>query len=106
MSADKLYALAMIERLRQIEKGHDEAHDDGHSGEQLAMAAASYALPWWARANTGAERLTYGHRVRPGEWPFEPEAFKPTPEDRKRELVLAAAFLMAEWERIERAEKT
>lgn len=88
----KFLELVAEERDRQItEEGFTHEHDDQHMRGELARAAAAYAAPqyvvplWpirWTRA-----------------W------FKPTPGDRKRELVKAGALLQAEFERIERREE-
>ena len=90
-------ALALIaaERERQVSKeGWTEAHDDEHTDGCLAHAAGGYAL---------ADR--YRGEV-PRHWPFDEENWKPTPDDRVRELVKAGALIVAEIERIRRAEVT
>lgn len=77
------------ERERQIAKGYDSAHDDEHSDGSIAAAAAYYA---WGK---GAPEYL---------WPWE-EAARPTLSlmpDRER-LLIAAALLVAEIERIDRA---
>lgn len=40
---------------------------------------------------------------KPLRWPWEAEAFKPTPDDRVRELVKAGALIAAEIDRLGRA---
>lgn len=79
------------ERKRQIEvEGYDAAHDDLHKYEELAQAAASYAL---AEANLGdaAESV----------WPWDMVEFRPT--NARRNLIIAAALIVAEIERLDRA---
>lgn len=84
------------ERRRQIaEEGWDEAHDDNHQPQDaLACAGASYALPQRLRPVLG--------RV-PTSWPWDSEWWKPTPDNRVRELVKAGALIAAEIDRIQRA---
>ncbi len=83
----------LAERAKQIAKGYDAAHDDGHGDGELALAAAYFADPdvnedpeeahdpdlWWA------VRLRAKHAG-----------------DRRKHLVLAAAFSIAELERHDR----
>lgn len=97
-----------IERQRQVEaEGWSPEHDDEHDGEQLVRAAACYAL--------GTRKVSFksggsGFGVRGYEewyysthraWPWADEWWKPGP-DRRRELVKAAALVVAEIERIDR----
>jgi hypothetical protein len=84
----------IAERRRQIkgEKWTPE-HDDRHCTGHIADAAACYAL--------GAEhvyRIYNGRQVVPC-WPSD-WLFKP--KDRRRDLVRAAALLLAEIERLDR----
>lgn len=86
--------LIAAERARQIsEEGYDPAHDDEHRAGEIAMAAAAYALP----ATLRQESL-------PWMWPWSGMDFKPSPEDRIRELVKSGALAAAEIDRIKRAE--
>jgi hypothetical protein len=85
--------LIAAERQRQVtEEGWTVGHDDVHGGEELAQAAACYALP---------------PDVRDGPihdfdlWPFQPDWWKPG--DRVRELVKAGALIAAEIDRLQRA---
>ena len=81
------------ERERQIqEEGWDIEHDQiANSDEQLAMAAVSYALPETYRE--------YDLNIR-NTWPWDLKWFKPTPNDRIRELSKAGALIAAEIDRI------
>lgn len=72
------------ERIRQIEKGFTAQHDDQHKDGELARAAACYAM-----------REISGYH-----WPFE-DRWKP--EGQRENLIKAAAMIMAEIERIDRA---
>lgn len=78
------------ERQKQIAKGWTPEHDDGHENGELAKTAASLAL-------RHTDWNTYGDR-NPN---FILECAK---KDRGevRNLIIAAAFLVAEIERIER----
>ena len=89
--------LIAAERQRQItEEGWTAAHDQQHHRHgQLAMAAALYALPdMMRRAFEAVEKL----------WPWHMEWWKPSSDDRIRELVKAAALIAAEIDRL-RAEE-
>lgn len=71
------------ERRQQVEDGRDANHDDGLGQGELALAAAAYAC--------GDASL----------WPWSAEWWKP--KDRRRNYVRAAALLIAEIERMDRA---
>lgn len=79
--------LIAAERQRQLDaEGWTPEHDDEHQGGELATAAACYLLPdvcddWW-----------------PWAWNY----WKPTPNDRMRELVKAGALIAAEIDRLRR----
>lgn len=83
------------ERKRQvIDEAFVDAHDDVHTNDELVLAAVQYALPEDRRSYN----LTGDHV--PIDWPWEDGAFKPTPDDRVRELVKAGALLAAEIDRL------
>jgi len=79
------------ERQRQIdaEKWTSE-HDDQWTREELAGAAAFYALP-----EKYGEVLAF--------WPWEPKWNKKSKHDRVRQLVVAGALIAAEIDRLQRA---
>lgn len=83
------------ERRRQIAtEGWTQEHDAyHHSNGELAHAAAVYALTPDARLFSGSDRRC------PVFWPVR-WAFKPTPDDRVRELVKAGALIAAEIDRL------
>jgi hypothetical protein len=88
--------LVATERARQIGgEGYTPEHDDTHTAGELADAAAAYAAPW---VKPEGVRL-------PNAWPldWDPSWWKPSPDDRVRELVKAGALIMAEIERLLRA---
>jgi len=78
--------LIAAERRRQIDvEGYTLGHDQyGHSGG-LVAAAACYLAPPAAGV--------------PRRWPWPTRYWKPTPEDRIRELVKAGALIAAEIDR-------
>lgn len=91
------------ERRRQVQaEGYNSAHDDGHPG-QMALAAAAYAghagelidqcLPTYYQAS--------GSKLTKARWPWGRKAWKP--KDPRRDLVRAAALIVAEIERMDRA---
>ena len=85
------------ERQRQIDvKGWTAEHDDKHGGGQLALAGACYA---------GAEitrNINKNNDAFPGLWPWDEKWWKPTPDDRIKELAKAGALIAAEIDRINR----
>lgn len=84
------------ERRRQIEsEGWSIAHDDAHDSGELAQAAATYALA----SKKGSYWASQWREL----WPWETEWFKP--RDRRRDLIRAAALIVAEVERLDRASK-
>lgn len=88
------------ERARQVTiEGWTEEHDDQHTSDELAVAAAIYAAPRHLRTQA---RL-------PMFWPWETgmykSARKETVEDRIRELEKAGALIVAEIDRLLRLQK-
>jgi len=82
-------ALVAAERERQVAaEGYSQDRDVRlyPGGETLAIAAACYAMPP-ARRQMGDES--------PAPWPWLERYWKPTPSDRERELVKAAALILA-----------
>jgi hypothetical protein len=94
----------------EIREGWTAAHDDAHTFGEMADAAACYAL-----TNKGPYRSedhepdTCPHRpVRfrvPFRWPWASKWWKPTPNDRVRELVKAGSLISAEIDRLLRAQR-
>ena len=81
------------ERCRQVDgEGYAPESDDGYTDYQLPRAAICYAIK---AAGLPSHRATLY-------WPFPAPAFKPT--ERRANLVKAAALLLAEIERLDRAE--
>lgn len=89
----------LAERQGQIEReGCTPEHDDEHSDGALARAAACYAVGI-KHLEMPRENTPYNAIV----WPFDDEWWKP--KDVRRNLVRAAALLIAEIERIDRRGK-
>ena len=93
--------LIAAERQRQITaEGWTPEHDDWHFDGSLAVAAACYAT----QANQGLHEG--GMKVRESVlryWPWDWNWWKPTPDNRIRELVKAGALIVAEIERLQHA---
>lgn len=84
-------ALIVAERFRQVlEEGYNPEHDAQHGGQDLVDAAIAYAVPSAERKS----RSRFQPEV-PEQWPWERESWKPTPDDRVRELVKAGALIAA-----------
>ncbi|HCL3296225.1 TPA: hypothetical protein N1999_002140 [Pseudomonas aeruginosa] len=89
------------ERRRQVEaEGWTPEHDDEHACDEIAAFACFYAMPPaardWDTSSTG-----YGDTL--GE-AILPEGWEPKTGDRRRELVKAGGLILAEIERLDRAE--
>lgn len=87
------FALAVLaERQRQIShEGWTPEHDQDHANGELARAGACYAMH--------AGKLV----VRPRDWPWGYDWWRPT--GIRRDLVKAAALILAEGERCDRQRK-
>lgn len=77
------------ERRRQVsDEGWTPEHDDAHPEGALAEAGACYAM-------------AFEKQPVPRDWPWEVNWWKP--KDRRRNLERAAALIIAEIERLDRA---
>jgi hypothetical protein len=89
------------ERQRHFNvEGWTPEHDDTHVDGELADAAVCYAMTEESKNtinNWGDDDILYF-------WPFELEWYKPTPDDRIKELAKAGALVAAEIDRLIRAE--
>lgn len=82
------------ERLRQVRtEGWSKGHDDAHEPGELARAGAQYAR--FAFSPIETKELPA-----PFEWPWAEEWWKP--KWPRRDLVRAAALIVAELERLDR----
>jgi hypothetical protein len=90
------------ERLRQIEsEGFTAEHDDQHQNWELARAGACYATvaTYKEKTRKDAAKRTFA----PGTWPWALAWWKP--RDRRRDLVRAAALIIAQIEVMDRADR-
>lgn len=96
--------LVAKERTRQIvEKGYTAEHDDEHVDGEIADAAACYA-----NSNGSIYRFSHAnskHFPLINVWPWDFQYFKKEEHDRKQQLIISAAFINAEYDRIVRAEQ-
>lgn len=93
--------LIAAERQRQVEEeGFTAEQDQAYDNQELALAAASYALPLGAREVQWAGEA--GIDCHPRLWPWAARWYKPSPNDRVRELVKAGALIAAEIDRLQR----
>jgi len=94
----------LAERQRQVNvEGWTSSHDDLHDNNEMAFAASCYAFHA-ASASWDLEDDDFPydwHRV-PKQWPWDPEWWKP--KSPRRDLVKAGALILAEIERIDRAD--
>lgn len=91
----------LTERRRQVEaEGWTPEHDDKHTNDELAALACFYAMPAsvceWSSPDCYGDTL--GEFIRSAGW------WQTTTGDRRRELVRAGALILAEIERLDRAE--
>jgi hypothetical protein len=92
--------LVAKERARQInDEGYKREHDDEHKDGSLADAAAVYAAT--AKMIYEKPDIHYYTEV----WPWDGKWLKKDKHPRKKQLIIAAALLMAEYDRLEREEK-
>ncbi|WP_058602431.1 hypothetical protein [Aureimonas ureilytica] len=86
------------ERLRQAtDEGWTREHDDAHRNGELLEAALCYA-----RVSSWADERQRRY-LRPSGWPWAHSWWKPT--TRRRDLVKAIALLLAELDRLDRAQE-
>lgn len=82
------------ERVRQIQaEGYSTEHDDEHAQGELAQAAACYCMP-----------IRLQPTDTPFGWPWHHRYWNP--KSRRRNLVRAAALIVAEIERLDRLDTT
>lgn len=92
------------ERKRQIDKEHySHEHDDEYDQNELIRAASSYLSHvigrGWVFKETCPE--TYQDEEAPDLWPWDLDFWKP--KNPRRDLVRAAALIIAEIEKIDRS---
>lgn len=86
------------ERARQRRmEGYDDAHDDAHDDFDLTSAAIAYLMNARLRGTTGHSYAD----APPHDWPWSARDWKP--KGVRQELVVAAALIIAEIEKIDRS---
>jgi hypothetical protein len=98
------HADVLAERRRQIEReGWTPEHDDEHSDGSMALAAACYAsnAATWAAKGTTKLQKSYSALSISFRWPWSEKWWKP--KSQRHDLVRAAALILAEIERLDRA---
>lgn len=85
------------ERQKSVE-GWSAEHDDKHNHEEMALAAACYALPRWSRRLA----MQYVDDILSRLWPWDAKWWKP--DKSRRDLVKAGALIVAEIERLDRVD--
>lgn len=94
------------ERKRQQEQeGWTPEHDDEHVNCEMANAAATYAMDPEVRAGLTVMINGCLKDNVPPTWPWDPVWWKPSPDNRIKELAKAGALIAAEIDRLLRAEK-
>lgn len=90
----------ILERRHQVEDlRYNTAHDDQHDQKEIARAAGGYVHHYIYR--TGVPGSVYQADPMPPTWPWDEIYWNPqTPRE---DLVRAAALIIAEIERIDRA---
>ena len=85
--------LIAIQRKRQIEElGYDYENDSLYANNQLSDAAICYALSEADRDIENEEGVSLNVAI----WPWDKKDWKPTPNDRVRELTKAGALIAAQ----------
>lgn len=80
---------------QQTEEGRSRAKDlMNNQYDEMAIVAAAYASPARTRKYRTSSRL-------PLHWPWDSRWWKPTPDDRIRELAKAGALIAAEIDRLQ-----
>lgn len=100
---NKFAEMMSNERQRQIEEElYTVEHDDVHNHGDLADAAACYAAtPQWIFK--GSKPTSYKKLI--PLWPWDEQWYKKHKHERKRQLIIAGALIIAELERLERLEE-
>lgn len=83
-----------IERNRQKQElGYNKSQDDSYTRNELRRAAACYCMP-----------IKYSEGSLPFGWPWQADYWKPKTD--RRNLIRAAALIVAEIERLDRQSDT
>ncbi len=101
---EHVVTLVREERLHQVRLGFTTEHDDQHGHGELADAAACIAATCHLRGFEALDDNRGALQVYWDLWPWDAESLAKFKEDRKQGLIIAAALLMAEIERLTRLE--
>lgn len=90
----------VAERRRQINaKGYTQEHDDEHANGEIALAAALYAIPYHNPKIKQDDYIGLQMALEIGTgWNLKPDTYL------RRRLIKAAALIVAEIERLDRAD--
>lgn len=92
----------IAERARQIShEKYDLSHDDEHDPGELSAAGAAYATNAADQLHPASQGD--GHNAMPQIWPWNQRYWKP--KSPRRDLVRAAALILAEIEKLDRITK-
>jgi hypothetical protein len=94
MSKEVLYEIGAERTRQKSAEGWTEEHDDTYTAGHMALAAACYAA-----ASVGGGARARDHTVL-RYWPWHRKWWKPTTP--RRDLIKAAALIVAEIERLDR----
>ena len=96
--------LIVQERQRQIEaEGWTLEWDkQNHPASQLAFAAMCYVCPY--PKDKSGPTVFFKSKTCPAMWPWDAKWWKPSPENRVRELVKVGALIAAEIDRLQAME--
>jgi hypothetical protein len=96
----KTYGIQYVadERQRQMEvEGYLPSHDQLHHASELALAAACYVLPQsYRKLRLADDNAEIGWAL----WPFERTHWRPSTDDRVKELIKGGALVVAEIDRL------
>ncbi|MBZ9559032.1 MULTISPECIES: hypothetical protein [unclassified Modicisalibacter] len=93
----------LAERRRQVEvEGWEPSHDDTHRSAEMVRAAIGYANLAALQGRYGVPDTTDLSLYIPHDWPWATGWWKPS-RSARRNLIKAAALLLAEIERLDRA---
>jgi len=88
--------LTAKERQRQIEiEGYTPERDSHYSNDELFMAGCCYLASERTRA---INKENYDPYIPPNGWPWSVESWKPSPDNRIKELVKAGALFRADYD--------
>lgn len=87
-------------RRRQIDLGYTPEHDRHHVTGSLIQAAVCYATPATHRTWRSGPRQGDHFKTVPATWPWDSDSWRPSPDDRVKELAKAGALIAAEIDRL------